>query len=114
MRGAPVVTRCPSWNVIALMRPAVSGRRVTDSSERRLPTAVIVVGMGAVMTLAASTTTLAPAACCPLPFAGGAPEGDATGGVDSRWIPIQYPAAAAPMATAAAAAIAAVRLMRVR
>ena len=39
------------------MRPATSGRSVTDSSERRLPTAVIVCGIGAVTTLTASTVT---------------------------------------------------------
>ena len=52
-----MATRWPSWNAIALMRPATSGRSVTDSSERRLPTAVIVCGSGAVATLTASTVT---------------------------------------------------------
>ncbi len=37
------------------------GPHVTDSSERRLPTAVIVCGIGCLPTLAASTAT----ACCP-------------------------------------------------
>ena len=37
------------------MRPATSGRSITDSSERRLPTAVIVCGIGARATLIAST-----------------------------------------------------------
>ncbi len=38
---APFCTRCPSAKPIVAMRPATSGRSVTDSSERRLPTAVI-------------------------------------------------------------------------
>ena len=48
---APLATGWPSWNRIALMRPATSGRSVTDSSERRLPTAVIVCGSDAVVDL---------------------------------------------------------------
>ena len=43
---------------MVLIRPATSGRSVTDSSERRLPTAVIVCGNDAVATLTASTVTL--------------------------------------------------------
>ena len=54
---APRVTRWPSLKRIALMRPATSGRTVIDSSERRLPTAVIVCGSAAVTTLTASTAT---------------------------------------------------------
>src|SRR4029453_4154630 len=54
---APLATRCPSLKRIALMRPATSGRRGMDSSERRLPTAVIVCGKAMRPTLMASTTT---------------------------------------------------------
>ncbi len=73
----PLATRWPSWKPIVLMRPATSGRSVTDSSERRLPTAVIVCGMDTVATLTASTVTLPPppGPPCPpgppLPAAGG-------------------------------------------
>jgi hypothetical protein len=42
---------------MALMRPATSGRSVTDSSERRLPTVVIVCGIDALATFVASTVT---------------------------------------------------------
>ncbi len=52
------------------MRPATSGRSVTDSSERRLPTAVIPCGIGAYVTFAACTVTPAtwpPGAAAPLP-----------------------------------------------
>ena len=42
------------------MRPATSGRTVTDSSERRLPTAVIVCGSAWRITFVASTTVGAP------------------------------------------------------
>ncbi len=70
--GVPRATRWPSLNRIAAMRPATSGRTMTDSSERRLPTAVIACGRGAVATLVASTVT----ACAPLdgppPLADGA------------------------------------------
>ena len=53
--SAPFVTRWPSWKAMTPMRPATSGRSVTDSSERRLPTAVIPCGIGANATFAAST-----------------------------------------------------------
>ena len=42
------------------MRPATSGRTVIDSSERRLPTAVIVCGIDAVATVTASTVHARP------------------------------------------------------
>ena len=51
----PRLTRWPSLNSIAAMRPATSGRSVTDSSERKLPTAVIVCGSRTVSTRATST-----------------------------------------------------------
>ncbi len=49
------------------MRPATSGRTVIDSSERRLPTAVMVCGIACWPTLDASTVTVPCAA--PLPGA---------------------------------------------
>ena len=51
---------------MVLIRPATSGRNVTDSSERRLPTAVMVCGSDAVATLTASTVTLAAPGAPPL------------------------------------------------
>src|SRR4029434_8386857 len=47
----------PSSKPIVTTRPATSGRSVTDSSERRLPTAVIICGIDAVEAVTASTTT---------------------------------------------------------
>src|SRR5205823_657689 len=54
---APRETRSPSLKRISLIRPATSGRTVIDSSERRLPTAVIDCGIGCTATLIASTAT---------------------------------------------------------
>ncbi len=67
--GEPLLTRWPSLNMMALTRPATSGRITTDSSERRLPTAVIVWGMEASVTLVASTVIACGApGPAPLPF----------------------------------------------
>ncbi len=100
----PLATRWPSWKLMALMRPATSGRSVTDSSERRLPTAVMVCGSETVATFAASTVTTDGAASpLPLPCDDAtpfAPEG--APGPPARCVPNQY----APP-TAAATAIAA-------
>ena len=60
--GAPLATRSPSRNWIALMRPATSGRNVIDSSERRLPTAVMPCGIASLFTWTASTATAGAAA----------------------------------------------------
>src|SRR5262249_8721762 len=73
-----------------LMRPATSGRRVTDSSERRLPTAVMPCGRAILATLLASTTTAKEA----LPL--GAVAGVAGGPSSARFCcPNQYPPAPA-------------------
>src|SRR5690348_4963039 len=69
--------------------------------------------MGAVVTLVASTVVVAAAPCGGPPPLAGAVATDGAGAGD-RWVPIQYPAAAAPIAAAAATAITTVRLMRVR
>jgi hypothetical protein len=53
------------------IRPATSGRSVTDSSDRRLPTAVIVCGHESNATFSASTTIGAPES--PFEFADAAP-----------------------------------------
>ena len=37
-------TRWPSWKAISATRPAISGRTITASSERRLPTVVMELG----------------------------------------------------------------------
>ena len=81
---APFATRSPSLNMMSVMRPATSGRSVTDSSERRLPTAVMTCGTGAVPTRVDSTAT---AGACPpgppgppgAPAADLPPAGDAPG-----------------------------------
>ncbi len=56
-----------------LMRPATSGRSVTDSSERRLPTVVIVCGSEVVATLTASTVISPPPVAAPPLATPGAP-----------------------------------------
>src|SRR5437870_3929312 len=76
------------------MRPATSGRSVTDSSERRLPTAVIVCRSATVVTFAASTVT---GAAPPLPAASDAAAAARAGAFESaRWVPNQYAPATAP------------------
>ena len=95
---APLATRWPSWNPIALMRPATSGRSVTDSSERRLPTAVIDCGIGAVATVMASTITAGaapPALSESGPPRAGAGDLPAAAPAPVRCWPNQYPPPAA-------------------
>jgi hypothetical protein len=69
------------------MRPATSGRSVTDSSERRLPTAVIVCGSAMNPTFSTSTVTAGPAADAPLAAAPGVLLAATTAG--SRFAPNQ-------------------------
>src|SRR5882724_2219353 len=75
------------------MRPATSGRTVTDSSERRLPTAVIACGIGCNATLTASTAT--DIGTPPLPATCGAPPGAGAEGARLLVAPNQKPPAAA-------------------
>ena len=87
-----MATGWPSWNAMLLIRPATSGRSVTDSSERRLPTAVMVCGNDAIITGTASTVTLPGAGAPPLAAADadGAPGGAAPWAVEpARCVPNQ-------------------------
>src|SRR5574341_1014420 len=63
-RSAPFLTPCPSSKAIFSMRPAISGRMITDSSARRLPTALVSISARASFA-GTALTGIAAGFCCP-------------------------------------------------